>query len=496
MMSSKPSAIVIGSGFGGLALAIRLQSAGIGTTLIEARDRPGGRAYRWEREGYIFDAGPTVITDPACLEELWMLSGNRMDEDVTLKPVSPFYRLVWNDGTQFDYSNDDALLEKEIAKLDAKDIEGYRRFLDYARSVYQEGYVKLGAVPFLDFKSMLKAAPALARHKAWRSVYAIVSSFVGNEKLRQALSFHTLLVGGNPMSTSGIYALIHHLEREGGIWWTTGGTNALVDGMVALFERLGGTLMLNEPVREILHEGRRVTGVVTQAGRRIHADQIASNADVVSTYKMIVGSSHALRKRHSLEAKQFSPSLFVLHMGLKGNFPKIAHHSILFSDRYGPLLDDIYKGGRLPKDPSIYLHNPGASDASVAPAGKSVLYALAPVPHLGAAPVNWAEEGDRYRQIIIGRIRDLLIPDIEDRIEICFHYTPEDFQRDLDAHLGSAFSLEPVLTQSAWFRAHNRDDRFENLFLVGAGTHPGAGIPGVVGSAKATAGLMMQTGRP
>ncbi|MBT2244982.1 phytoene desaturase [Sphingobium sp. BHU LFT2] len=490
-MPSKPSAIVIGSGFGGLALAIRLQSAGIETTVIEARDRAGGRAYHWEREGYIFDAGPTVITDPSCLEELWSLSESAMDKDVTLRAVDPFYRLVWNDGTQFDYSNDDSRLEAEIRKLDPRDVDGYRRFLDYSRAVYEEGYVKLGAVPFLNFRSMLKAAPALARYKAWRSVYATVASFVRSEKLRQILSFHTLLVGGNPMETSGIYALIHNLEKTGGVWCAVGGTNALIDGLVTLFGRLGGKLLLNEKVETITYEGRYVTGVITQSGMQLASDQVASNGDIVNTYGMITHSPEAIRKFKSLKSKRFSPSLFVVHFGLDGTFPDIAHHSILFSDRYGPLLEDIYKKGRLPEDPSIYLHNPGASDATVAPPGKSAFYALAPVPHLGVAPIDWSKEGERYRKIVIERIRALLIPDIEDRIEVCFHYTPRDFESDLGAHLGSAFSLEPTLTQSAWFRAHNRDDHFENLFFVGAGTHPGAGIPGVVGSAKATAGLMI-----
>jgi phytoene desaturase len=485
------SAVVIGSGFGGLALAIRLQSAGIATTIIEARDRPGGRAYCWKREGYTFDAGPTVITDPACLAELWALSGRRMADDVTLKPVDPFYRLLWNDGTRFDYSNDDIRLEAEIGKLDAHDVEGYHRFLAYSRAVYEEGYVKLGAVPFLNFQSMMKAAPALARHRAWRSVYSVVSSFVRNEKMRQILSFHTLLVGGNPMQTSSVYALIHHLEKLGGVWCAVGGTNALIDALATLFERLGGKLVLNEKVRTITHSGNRVTGVVTHSGRRFEADQIASNGDVVGAYAMIEGSNYASRKMSVLKRKRFSPSLFVVHFGLKGTFSEIAHHSILFSDRYGPLLRDIYKNGSLPEDPSIYLHNPGASDGSVAPAGKSAFYALAPVPHLGAGDIDWDLEGARYRRIIVDRVRALLIPDIDERMEVCFHYTPRDFQADLGAHLGSAFSLEPILTQSAWFRAHNRDDHFSNLYLVGAGTHPGAGIPGVVGSAKATASLMV-----
>jgi phytoene desaturase len=240
-------AAVIGSGFGGLALAIRLQSAGIATTILEARDKPGGRAYFWEKNGHVFDAGPTVITDPDCLRELWSLSGARIEEDVDLIPVSPFYRLTWPDGTVFDYLNDDARLTEQISALDPADVEGYRRFLDYSAGVFVEGYEKLGAVPFLDFKSMLVAAPQLARYQAWRSVYSIVSSFVRNEKLRQALSFHTLLVGGNPMTTSAIYALIHKLERDGGVWFARGGTNKLVAAMVRHFERLGGTVRLSDP---------------------------------------------------------------------------------------------------------------------------------------------------------------------------------------------------------------------------------------------------------
>ncbi|MFC0589078.1 phytoene desaturase [Novosphingobium aquiterrae] len=490
-MNAKSSAIVIGSGFGGLALAIRLQSAGIATTIVEARDRPGGRAYVWKQDGYTFDAGPTVITDPACLEELWTLSGNRMADDVTLLPVHPFYRLLWNDGTRFDYSNDDAQLDAEIAKLDPADVAGYKRFLEYSKGVYQEGYIKLGAVPFLDFTSMLKAAPALAKYQAWRSVYSMVSSFVRNDKLRQALSFHCLLVGGNPMNTSSIYALIHQLEKLGGVWFAKGGTNALVNGMVALFERLGGTLLLGEKVARVTHHDKRVTGVVTEAGKTLSANMVVSNGDLVHTYGLIEGSPYAAGKVRSLRRKRFSPSLFVVHFGLHGSFPEIAHHSILFSDRYGPLLNDIYKSGTLANDPSLYLHHPSITDPDMAPAGKSAFYALAPVPHMGTAPVDWAVEGPRYRDIVLGRIRDLLIPDLDDRMDTCFHYTPQDFSDDLGAHLGSAFSLEPVLTQSAWFRGHNRDDHFPNLYFVGAGTHPGAGIPGVVGSAKATASLIV-----
>ncbi len=365
----KRTAAVIGSGFGGLALAIRLQSAGIDTTIIEARDKPGGRAYYWEKDGHIFDAGPTVITDPACLRELWELTGADMARDVDLVPVSPFYRLSWPDGSTFDYLNDDEQLARQIHALEPADVEGYRRFLRYSAGVYAEGYEKLGAVPFLDFKSMLRAAPQLARYQAWRSVYSVVSRFVRNEKLRQALSFHSLLVGGNPMTTSAIYALIHKLERDGGVWFALGGTNKLVSGMVRHFERLGGTVRLGDPVAMITTKGDRASSVRTESGWSGDFDAVASNADVVRTYDML-GHASAPRASKKLKRKRFSPSLFVVHFSAEGAWPDVPHHSILFGPRYGELLKEIYRGSELPHDPSIYLHHPTATDPSMAPAGR------------------------------------------------------------------------------------------------------------------------------
>ena len=483
-------AAVIGSGFGGLALAIRLQSAGILTTILEARDKPGGRAYYWEKDGHIFDGGPTVITDPNCLKELWTLSGAAMDQDVDLVPVSPFYRLSWPDGTIFDYLDDDARLEQQIAALDPADVEGYRRFLDYSAGVFREGYEKLGAVPFLDFTAMLRAAPALARYQAWRSVYSVVSGFVRSEKLRQALSFHTLLVGGNPMTTSAIYALIHKLERDGGVWFARGGTNALVRGMVRHFERLGGILRLDDPVEQIEVTDGRAAAVRTRSGWQQDFDAVASNADVVRTYQML-GHKRGKTASARLQRKRFSPSLFVVHFSTRGEWPDIPHHSILFGPRYGGLLRDIYRGTSLAEDPALYLHHPTATDPKMAPPGKSTFYALAPVPHLKQAPIDWEQEGRRYRERILDILEQRMLPGLKERIDTVFHFGPREFESELNSHLGSAFSLEPILTQSAWFRVHNRDDAIANLYVVGAGTHPGAGIPGVVGSAKATAGLMI-----
>ena len=487
------SAVVIGSGFGGLALAIRLQAAGIQTTIIEARDKPGGRAYYWDRDGFIFDGGPTVITDPPCLTQLWALTGHDMAQDVELIPVMPFYRLNWADGTNFDYSNDEAKLRSEIAKLNPADVEGYAKFLDYSAGVHDEGYVKLGTKAFLDFASMIKAAPALAKYQAWRSVYSMVSSFVKNEKLREALSFHTLLVGGNPMKTSAIYALIHKLEKDGGVWFAKGGTNRLVAAMVRQFERIGGTLRLGDPVERIETQGERTTGIVTESGYRVECDAVATNGDIMHSYRDLLGHHPRGKKAAaSLTRKKFSPSLFVVHFGIKGSWPGIPHHMILFGPRYKGLLDDIYSHGVLPKDFSLYLHHPTVSDPSMAPEGCSTFYALAPVAHQGKLPIDWEEMGPVFEKRILDEVGRRLIPDIHERIVTKFHYTPADFGTDLNAHMGSAFSLEPVLTQSAWFRVHNRDDVLSNLYFVGAGTHPGAGIPGVVGSAKATAELMIE----
>ncbi|WP_068076782.1 phytoene desaturase [Novosphingobium lentum] len=491
--STGKSACVIGAGFGGLALAIRLQSAGIATTVVEARDKPGGRAYFWERDGFTFDAGPTVITDPPCLEELWALSGRRMADDIELMPVHPFYRLNWPDGTNFDYSNDEAQLHAEIARISPGDVAGYEDFARYAAHVYEEGYVKLGAVPFLDFASMIKAAPALAKHQAWRSVYAMASKFMASEKLREAFSFHTLLVGGNPMTTSAIYALIHKLEKDGGVWWAKGGTNRLIAAMVTQFERIGGTVRMGDAVTQIDTLGNRITGVTTASGWSGRFDAVASNADLMHTYRDLLATNpRGAKQAKSLARKRFSPSLFVVHFGIEGTWPGIPHHMILFGPRYKGLLDDIYEHGVLPQDFSIYLHHPTVTDPSMAPEGMSTFYVLIPVANMGKLPVDWDQIGPVLEKRILDEVGRRLIPDIHSRIVTKFHYAPADFGRDLNAHLGSAFSLEPLLTQSAWFRAHNRDDALPNFYLVGAGTHPGAGIPGVVGSAKATAGLMLE----
>jgi phytoene desaturase len=492
-MTSPKTAVVIGAGFGGLALAIRLQAAGVQTTLLEKRDKPGGRAYVYQDQGFTFDAGPTVITDPSAIEELFALAGRPMADYVELLPVSPFYRLAWEDGTVFDYGNDQAELDRQIHALSPQDVAGYQRFLAYSQAVFREGYLKLGAVPFLSFRDMVRAGPQLARLQAWRNVYSMVSSFIEHDKLRQAFSFHSLLVGGNPFATSSIYTLIHALERQWGVWFPKGGTGALVQAMVKLFQDLGGRLELNAEVADIEVVANRASAVRVRDGRRWTVDMVASNADVVHTYSDLLGGHERGRREGTrLKGKRFSNSLFVIHFGLKRAQPQLQHHTVCFGNRYKGLIQEIFKGQSLAEDFSLYLHAPCVTDPSLAPPGCSSHYVLSPVPHLGNADIDWSVEGPRYRDRIFAYLEKHYMPGLREDLVTSRIFTPHDFRDELNAHLGSAFSLEPVLQQSAWFRPHNRDAQLSNVYLVGAGTHPGAGVPGVIGSAKATAGLMLE----
>jgi len=490
---SQSRVAVIGSGFGGLALAVRLQSAGIATTLVDRRDRPGGRAYVYEDHGFVFDAGPTVITAPSCLEELFALSGRRLADAVELMPVKPFYRLFWEDGFVFDYSNDLEDTLRQIQARSPQDVEGYRRFLAYAGEVFEQGYVKLAHVPFLDFRSMIRVAPQLVRLQSYRSVYAVVARFIEDPHLRETFSFHSLLVGGNPFTTSAIYTLIHYLERNEGVHFPRGGTGALVRALVELFEELGGELRLGCEIDTIETRGGRVAGLVAKDGWRAPFDAVASNGDVVHTYAQLLRhEALAARAARRLERMRYSMSLFLIYFGTRRRHPHLAHHNVLFGPRYRELLDDIFERGVLADDFSLYLHAPTVSDPGLAPEGCESFYVLAPVPHLGKAPLDWESLGPRYAERILDYLEARYIPGLRGDLVTQRIFTPLDFKHELNAHQGSAFSLEPVLTQSAWFRVHNRDDRIGGLYFVGAGTHPGAGIPGVVNSAKATAGLLLE----
>jgi len=488
----KVRAAVIGSGFGGLALAIRLQAAGCRTVIFEKRDQAGGRAYVYHDNGFTFDAGPTVITAPDCLRELFTLAGKSMDRYVELLRVNPFYRLFWEDGYSFDYSDDLALIEAQIAKKSPADIEGYKKFLKYSEEVFHEGYEKLVHVPFLNWSSMVSVAPQLLRLKAYRSVYSMVAKHIRDPHLRQLFSFHSLLVGGNPFTTTSIYTLIHCLERKWGVFFPKGGTGALVQALLKLFKELGGEIRFNSEVAEISTSGDKVAGVIDGQGRKEAFDLVASNADVFHTYDKLLGREpRARRMRKRLAKMNYSMSLFLIYFGTRRKYPNLLHHNIIFGARYRELLQDIFSRGRLADDFSLYLHAPSQSDPDLAPEGCETFYVLSPVPHLGKLNVDWSVEGPRYAERILAYLERHYMPDLRREIVTQRIFTPQDFKVELNSHLGSAFSLEPRLLQSAYFRVHNRDEDIKGLYFVGAGTHPGAGIPGVVNSAKATAGVIL-----
>lgn len=489
-------AAVIGSGFGGLAAAIRLQRAGFETVVFEARDKPGGRAYVYEDRGFVFDGGPTVITAPHCFEELFALAGRELADYVKLVPVDPFYRLLWEDGDSFDYVGDTQQMLAQIGRRCPEDQAGYLRFVEHARRVFDVGYSELVDQPFLRFRDMLKVAPDLVRLRADRSVYDVVRRFVRDEHLRQALSFHSLLVGGNPFSTSSIYTLIHYLEKKWGVFFPLGGTGALVRALVRLLEELGGTLRLCCPVRSISLErtdGATRHAVRDASGRVEQFDLVVSNADVHHTYAELLKDNGAAQARaRKLERMDWSMSLFVMYFGTDRTYrEQVAHHTVIFGPRYQQLLAQIFEGPALPDDFSLYLHAPSVTDPSLAPPGCETFYVLSPVPHLGKADVDWDALAPAYGERILAHLERHL-PDLRKHVVTRRYLTPRGFQRELQAYQGSAFSCAPTLTQSAWFRPHNRDPRIEGLYIVGAGTHPGAGLPGVLNSAKATARVILE----
>jgi phytoene desaturase len=482
---SEPRVAIIGAGFGGLAAALRLRAAGVATALFEARDGPGGRAYVYRDRGFTFDAGPTVITAPSCLEELFALSDKPLSDFVELMPIHPFYRITWGDGERFDYDGDPEHLIGEISRISQGDVDGYRRFYAYSKRVYDAGYRGLVDQPFLRLRDMLRVVPQLARLRADRSVYQTVSRYVRDERLRQVLSFHSLLIGGNPFEASSIYTLIHFLEQHEGVHFVRGGTGALVAALAARFVDQGGELHLATPVRRVEVEPDGGHRVFTDDGAE-RFDAVVSNADVYQTYTALyAGDPRARRMRRRLERMQWSNSF-----GADRVYSDVAHHTIVLGPRYRGLLRDIFHGSQLPEDFSLYLHAPSVSDPSLAPPGCSAFYVLSPVPHLGRNRIDWERVAPEYADRILASLEGIL-PELRQHIVVKRFFTPKDFERELGAHLGSAFSVAPTLLQSAWFRPHNRDPRIPGLYLVGAGTHPGAGVPGVVNSAKATVSTLL-----
>jgi phytoene desaturase len=481
----RPHAVVIGSGFGGLAAAIRLGARGWRVSVLEKLDAPGGRAAVFRQDGFTFDAGPTIITAPFLFEELWRLCGRSLSDDVELRPVDPFYRIRFDSGESFDVSGDEAAMRRRIARLDPGDVAGYDRFMRLSREICRIGFEELGHVPFLSLSDMVRVLPALVRLQSYRSVFGLVCRHLRDPRLRVVFSFHPLLIGGNPLSASAIYSLIPALEQRWGVHCAIGGTGRLVQGMARLIEGQGNRLRCHAEVAAIeVGEGGAATGVRLAGGERIAADIVVSNADSAYTYRHLLPPAHRRRwTDRRLARARYSMSLFVWYFGTSRRYDDVAHHTILLGPRYEELLRDIFERRRLAEDFSLYLHRPTASDPSLAPAGCDAFYVLSPVPHLGG-DTDWRQAAEPYRARIERHLAQTVLPGLSGAIVTSRLLTPLDFEQRLLSPRGAGFGLEPVLSQSAWFRPHNRSEEVANLFLVGAGTHPGAGVPGVLSSAR------------
>lgn len=483
--NNAPVALIIGSGFGGLAAAIRLSVKGYRVEVLEKLDGPGGRAYVRRQDGFTFDGGPTIITVPFLFEELWALCGRKFSDDVDLRLMDPFYRVRFDDGSHFNYSGDPQRMREEVARFDPTEVAGFDRFVEEADLCYSLGFEALGCKAFDSIGDLFAAMPSMVRMRAWRSMFSLVASHFKHPKLRMAMSLQTLLIGGNPFSVTGVYSLINALERRFGVYSAIGGTGALVRGMVNLLESRGVPVRLNAEVRKIVVEGGRATGVELANGEHLRADIVVSNGDTAWTYKNLIAPEH---RRHWTDAKidkgRYSMSLFVWYFGTDRQYPDVPHHTMVLGPRYEGLLSDIFEDHKLTDDFSLYLHRPTATDPSVAPAGCDNFYVLAPVPHLDSG-TNWETHAEPYKEAVAKRLEETLLPGLRAHIISSHVMTPQHFHDNLLSVKGAAFGLEPVLLQSAWFRPHNRSEDIENLFMVGASTHPGAGMPGVLMSAKA-----------
>ena len=488
-----PKVIVIGSGFGGLGAAARIASHGYEVEIFEKRDKPGGRGYVYEIDGFKFDGGPTVITAPFMFDDIFALAGRNRQEYVQFVPCDPFYRIYNHEGRAFNYNGDMDFILGQIEQWSPADVEGYKRLVATTKPIFEKGFVQLADKPFLKPGDMIRILPDLVRLQSYKTVYAYVSQFIESEFLRRCFSFHPLLVGGNPFSTTSIYTMIHYLEREWGVHYAMGGTGAIVQALVRLIEELGGTLHLNAEVQEILVEGGRATGVRLADGSVHKADAVLSNAEIAYTYTQLIPAQY--RRRNSdarWRRTQYSMSLFVIYFGTKRRYTDsgLAHHNIILSERYQGLLSDIFRRKRLADDFSLYLHMPTLTDPSMAPAGCEAFYVLSPVPHLGG-DVDWREMAGPYRDTIMQFLEDNYLPDLQANIVAEHTIDPLHFRDTLNSYLGSAFSVQPILTQSAWFRPHNRSEDIDNLYFCGAGTHPGAGLPGVLSSSKIAEDLIV-----
>jgi phytoene desaturase len=478
-----PRAVVVGAGLGGLAAAVRLRARGYEVTVFEALDQPGGRARVFRRDGFTFDAGPTVITAPYLLDELFALGGRDRREHVELVPIDPFYRILFPDGSRFDVVGDEERLLAQIATFEPRDVDGYRKLAKHAQEIFDVGYTRLADQPFDKLSDMLRVVPDMVRLRSDRSVYDAVAAHLRDERLRQVFSFESLLVGGNPFRTPSIYLLIHWLERKWGVHFAKGGTGAIVRALVDLLASMGVEVRTGEAMLEVQVRDGRARGIVVERDGRAHieaADVVVCNADPSTVYRENVSPKWRplLARRQMRE----SMSLFVAYFGASATYPELAHHTIVMGPRYRGLLDDIFTKRVLADDFSLYLHAPTRTDASMAPPGHEAFYVLSPVPNTRSG-IDWSREAEPYFERLVGALEARALPGLRERLVSTSWMTPDDFARDLRSTDGAAFGPEPMLRQSAWFRHHNRSP-IHGLYFVGAGAHPGAGVPGVLNSAR------------
>lgn len=492
MSASGKRAVVVGSGFGGLAVACRLQAAGVQVTLLEKRERIGGRAYRLVDSGYVFDMGPSLITAPDVIDSVFRAGGRRLEEYVDLIPLDPYYRVYFHDGTHLDYVGDPARMKAQMARFSERDAARYDDFMEAVRPIFDAVVGdRLGSKPFDTVGSMLRFLPRVARLGAHCTVTGFVNRYFDDFRHRFIYSFHPLFVGGNPFRTPAIYLMIPYLEREGGVWFARGGMYEVVEALGRLFLELGGTIRTGEEVQEILVEGGRAAGVRTERGTW-RADLVVSNADPGHTYGSLVDQAHRRRWTDArLRRTDWSMSCFLLYIGTRRRYPQLQHHTLILSERYRELLEDIFGKKILPDDFSMYLHAPTRTDPGMAPAGGESLYVLVPVANQRSG-LDWSALRDGFAARILDFLEDWGLEDLRNEIEVLHVFTPEDFQGELNATWGNAFAMEPKITQTAWFRPHNRSEDVTALYLVGAGTHPGAGVPGVLMSAEATYGCIAE----
>jgi phytoene desaturase len=484
-MNKDKKIIVIGSGFGGIAAALRMRAKGYKVTLLEKHPDLGGRARVFKKDGFIYDGGPTVITAPYLFEELFFLFNKKISDYVKIVPLELWYRFVFEDKTSFDYSGNEMSMEKEIQKFSKNDISGYKKLVNFTQKIFDKGFTELSTKPFNNIKFMLKQIPALLKLKSYQSVYKLVSSYISNEKLRRVFSMHPLLVGGNPFTTTSIYTLILYLEKKWGIHYSIGGTGSVVNALEKLMKEEGVEIIKNAEVTEMLSSDSKIEGVQINNKENVYGNYVICNSDPPNVYKNLIKSKkkYGFLFNQKVKRMNYSMGLFVYYFGSKKQFKEVAHHTIYFGKSYEKHLSKIFDQKILSDDISYYLHRPTATDSSMAPKGQDAFYVLVPVPN-NLSGINWSEEGERFKELVLNKMDQTVLPGIKESVVSDFYLTPDYFEKELSTLHGSGFSIQPKFTQSAYFRFHNKSEIFDNLYFVGAGTHPGAGMPGVLSSAK------------